>query len=92
MIRAVQLTPTQRIILDAAADAPGGVIVMGQPDRKGTRVSAVRHNGYPIIIAYQTPHYFLEAKGLLEHSGVHLRAYRITDAGRKARTFRRKRA
>jgi hypothetical protein len=87
---AVQLTKPQRLILDTAAAAPGGIVIMGQPDRKGCRVAG-EHNGHPVIIAYQSPEYFLQQRGLLEHSDAAKYAYRITAEGRKARTFRRKR-
>lgn len=91
MRRAQKLTPTQRIILEAAAKATDGVIVMGYPDRKGTRVARQDAMGHPIIIAYGSPEMFLKSRGFLEPSPARPHAYRITDLGRKALTHRRRR-
>lgn len=91
MRRAQKLTPTQRIILDAAAEAPNGTIVMAVPDRKGTRVAYKDSLGRPMIVAYGTPEVFLVTRGFLRRGNEPF-TFQITDEGRKARTFRRRRA
>lgn len=78
------LSPTQKFILHTAADTRDGVVVFGKPDRRGTRKAGESATGHPIIIAYQTPEFFLKSRGLMELHGNERFTYRITDAGRAA--------
>ena len=82
-----RLTPTQRFILTTASSHPDGLVVMGAGDRQGTRVVGRNKLGYPVIVSYSAPEYFLDARGLLQPYGRDkgmLHTYRITDAGRAA--------
>lgn len=77
------LTATQVIILEAAAVNPTQTVMFLQGDRKGTRVAGYTDMGTPRIVAYGTPQFFLEARGLLAKANAPY-SYRITDAGRAA--------
>lgn len=77
----MRLTPTQRFILLVAAKHP--IVQFGAGDRKGTRVVGHTDTGVPVIVAYQTPEYFmLRRKLLMRANAPH--QYQITDTGRKA--------
>jgi uncharacterized protein YjhX (UPF0386 family) len=78
--RAKGLTPTQTLILQAAAASPGGIIYFNPGDRLGTRVSSYDDDGHPRITAYGTPQFFMVARKLLVR-GNDSRSYQITDAG-----------
>jgi hypothetical protein len=79
----VALTKTQRFILAVALDAQQGVFCMGRADRNGTRLVGKTKTGTPIIVAYQTPEFFLKSRGLIEQYGNEPYHYRITDVGKK---------
>lgn len=78
-----RLTRTQRIILDAAASSPTGSVGFGEGDRRGTRVSGYDDLGRPWVIAYQSPEYFMVARGLLERTNER-HVYQITEKARAA--------
>ncbi len=86
-----RLTKTQRIILCAAAQSPGGTVMFGEPDRRGTRIVGYDKLGCPVVIAYCSPEYFLLTRGMLERTNERY-VFRITDAGRAALGPRRARA
>jgi len=75
------LTRTQRIILLAARDAPGGLVEFARGDRKGTRIASRDALGVPLVVAYQNPEHFLKVRGLLA-AGNAPHTYRITELGR----------
>lgn len=77
----VRLTPTQRIILKAAADNERGLVKFTAGDRQGTRVVG-RSDGIPVITAYSYPEWFLVQRGFLEHHEGYI--YKITPAGSNA--------
>jgi len=81
MPRIKGLTPTQVLILTAAARSSSGAVGFGAGDRRGSRVAKYDDMGRPWIIAYSTPQYFLKCRGLLVQAN-EPHVYRITDEGR----------
>ncbi len=77
-----RLSPTQSFILRAAAKEADGSFIMGAGDRDGTRVVGRDDFGRIVIVAYQTPEFFLKGRGLIESYGNGRFTYRITDQGR----------
>lgn len=79
--RAVKgLTPTQVIVLEAAAKSSTQSVGFARGDRKGTRVAAHDDIGRPWIIAYGYPATFLMTRGFLA-KGNEPHVYSITPAG-----------
>lgn len=79
-----RITTTQRFFLTTAARQERGLIRVGPGDRKGTRIARYDAAGVPVIIAYQTPEWFLLARKMLTPYGNERGVYQITDAGRAA--------
>lgn len=78
----MRLTPTQKIILKAAAENGRGLVDFGPGDRRGTRVAGYRQlDGTPIIIAYAWPEVSLVSRKLLRPYGNERHRYEITNAG-----------
>lgn len=76
-----RITPTQRLILQAAAGNDLGLVIFGGGDRAGTRVSSHDPLGTPIIRAYGWPEGFLKARGLLAPHGNDRHTFAITAKG-----------
>lgn len=77
----LNLTHTQRVILNEAQGHERGLVRMGAGDRKGTRRAGWDSMGVPIVIAYSEPEFFLKGRGFLRSYGNDRHVYQITDAG-----------
>lgn len=84
-----EMSPTQRLLMQWAKHY--GVIQMGLPDRRGTRLVGYsidsnylgkEERRVPIIRAYMTPEWFLVKKGWLNDIGQC--RFEITEAGKVA--------
>ena len=80
----LNLTHTQRFILNHAQGQERGLVAFTRGDRLGTRCIGYDALGVPLITAYASPEFHLKARGFLKPYGNQPATYQITDAGMDA--------